>query len=47
MASTTHLRWPLRPWVWRWALGLIPPTIGAIVQEILDVAVILNALRAR
>ena len=29
------------------ALGLIPPTIGAILQEILDVAVILNALRAR
>ena len=29
------------------ALGLIPPSIGAILQEILDVAVILNALRAR
>ena len=29
------------------ALGLIPPTLGAVLQECLDVAVILNALRAR
>jgi hypothetical protein len=29
------------------ALGLIPPTLGAVLQEALDVAVILNALRAR
>jgi heavy metal translocating P-type ATPase len=29
------------------SLGLIPPTIGALLQEILDVSVILNALRAR
>ena len=29
------------------ALGFIPPTIGAVLQEALDVAVILNALRAR
>ncbi|MGB0026431.1 MAG: heavy metal translocating P-type ATPase [Nitrososphaeraceae archaeon] len=29
------------------SLGLIPPTIGALLQEILDVGVILNALRAR
>ena len=29
------------------SFGLIPPTIGALIQEILDVAVILNALRAR
>jgi P-type E1-E2 ATPase len=29
------------------ALGFIPPMIGAVVQEALDVAVILNALRAR
>ena len=28
------------------ALGLIPPTIGALLQEAVDVAVILNALRA-
>ncbi|HLA90625.1 MAG TPA: heavy metal translocating P-type ATPase [Gemmatimonadaceae bacterium] len=28
------------------ALGHIPPTIGALVQEAIDVAVILNALRA-
>ncbi|MDZ4862606.1 MAG: heavy metal translocating P-type ATPase [Gemmatimonadota bacterium] len=28
------------------AAGAIPPTIGAILQEIIDVAVILNALRA-
>lgn len=29
------------------SFGLIPPTIGALIQELLDVAVILNALRAR
>ncbi len=29
------------------ALGYIPPPIGAIMQEIIDVIVILNALRAR
>lgn len=29
------------------SMGLIPPTIGALLQEILDVGVILNALRAR
>ena len=29
------------------AMGLIPPTLGAVLQEGLDVAVILNALRAR
>ncbi|MGA7897894.1 MAG: heavy metal translocating P-type ATPase [Nitrososphaeraceae archaeon] len=29
------------------SFGLIPPTIGALLQEILDVGVILNALRAR
>jgi P-type E1-E2 ATPase len=28
------------------ALGHIPPTVGALLQEIIDVAVILNALRA-
>jgi cation transport ATPase len=28
------------------ALGYIPPTIGALLQEAIDVAVILNALRA-
>ncbi len=28
------------------ALGFIPPTIGALLQEAIDVAVILNALRA-
>ncbi len=28
------------------ALGDIPPTIGALLQEVIDVAVILNALRA-
>jgi P-type E1-E2 ATPase len=28
------------------AAGLIPPVIGAILQEVIDVAVILNALRA-
>ena len=29
------------------AFGLIPPTIGALLQEAVDAAVILNALRAR
>jgi heavy metal translocating P-type ATPase len=29
------------------AFGGIPPTIGALLQEVLDVSVILNALRAR
>jgi cation transport ATPase len=29
------------------SFGLIPSTIGALLQEILDVSVILNALRAR
>jgi heavy metal translocating P-type ATPase len=29
------------------ALGMIPPVIGALLQEAIDVAVILNALRAR
>ena len=29
------------------ALGFIPPTLGAVLQEALDVAVILGALRAR
>ncbi len=29
------------------AFGYIPPTLGAVLQEALDVAVILNALRAR
>jgi cation transport ATPase len=28
------------------AAGFIPPTIGALLQEGIDVAVILNALRA-
>jgi P-type E1-E2 ATPase len=28
------------------AAGLIPPTAGALLQEVIDVAVILNALRA-
>jgi cation transport ATPase len=28
------------------ALGYIPPTMGALLQEAIDVAVILNALRA-
>ena len=27
--------------------GEIPPAVGALLQEIIDVAVILNALRAR
>jgi heavy metal translocating P-type ATPase len=29
------------------SLGFIPPTVGALLQEVFDVAVILNALRAR
>lgn len=29
------------------SFGLIPPAIGALLQEVLDVTVILNALRAR
>ncbi len=29
------------------ALGFIPPAIGALLQEVIDVVVILNALRAR
>jgi heavy metal translocating P-type ATPase len=29
------------------SFGLIPPAIGALLQEVIDVAVILNALRAR
>ena len=28
------------------ALGYIPPTVGALLQELIDVAVIANALRA-
>jgi cation transport ATPase len=28
------------------AMGFIPPTLGALLQEGIDVAVILNALRA-
>jgi cation transport ATPase len=28
-------------------LGLIPPVVGAAIQEAIDAAVILNALRAR
>ncbi|HET7600181.1 MAG TPA: hypothetical protein VFK09_07795, partial [Gemmatimonadales bacterium] len=28
------------------ALGHIPPTVGAVLQELIDVAVIVNALRA-
>ena len=28
------------------AFGYIPPTLGALLQEVLDVAVILNALRS-
>jgi cation transport ATPase len=28
------------------ALGYIPPTVGALLQEAIDVAVIVNALRA-
>jgi P-type E1-E2 ATPase len=28
------------------ALGYVPPTVGALLQEVIDVAVILNALRA-
>jgi cation transport ATPase len=29
------------------SFGLIPPAVGALLQEALDAAVILNALRAR
>ncbi len=29
------------------ALGLIQPAVGALLQEVIDFAVILNALRAR
>lgn len=29
------------------SFGFIPPTVGAIIQELMDVAVIINALRAR
>jgi cation transport ATPase len=29
------------------AFGLIPPAIGAMLQEVIDASVILNALRAR
>jgi cation transport ATPase len=29
------------------AVGMIPPAAGAVLQEAIDVAVILNALRAR
>lgn len=29
------------------SLGYIPPAIGTLLQEVLDVGVILNALRAR
>lgn len=29
------------------SFGLIPPSIGALLQEVLDIGVILNALRAR
>jgi cation transport ATPase len=29
------------------SLGRIPPSVGALLQEALDVLVILNALRAR
>jgi len=29
------------------SFGVIPPTVGALLQEVFDVAVILNALRAR
>ena len=28
------------------SLGYIPPTVGAVLQEMIDVAVIANALRA-
>jgi cation transport ATPase len=28
------------------SLGYIPPTVGAVLQEVIDVAVIVNALRA-
>jgi cation transport ATPase len=29
------------------SFGYIPPAIGALLQEVIDVAVILNALRVR
>ncbi|MGN6349285.1 MAG: hypothetical protein ACTHJ2_01725 [Candidatus Nitrosocosmicus sp.] len=29
------------------SFGLIPPSIGALLQEVIDTSVILNALRAR
>lgn len=29
------------------SFGIIPPTMGALIQELMDVAVIINALRAR
>ncbi|HEX9320120.1 MAG TPA: hypothetical protein VF884_14395 [Nitrososphaeraceae archaeon] len=29
------------------SFGLIPPTLGALLQEVFDVCVILNSLRAR
>ncbi len=29
------------------ALGFIPPAIGAMLQEVIDASVVLNALRAR
>jgi len=29
------------------AFGMIPPTVGAFLQEAIDVAVILNSIRAR
>jgi cation transport ATPase len=29
------------------SVGIIPPAIGAMLQEVLDISVILNALRAR
>ena len=29
------------------SFGLIPPSVGALLQEALDIGVILNALRAR
>ena len=29
------------------SFGIISPTMGALIQELMDVAVILNALRAR
>jgi cation transport ATPase len=29
------------------SFGLIPPSVGALLQEVLDIGVILNALRAK